>query len=109
MAGRSKAPSATPEPVARYFDDEERELVESFEAALDRGDVRPDTRAEHARGAAEWRAIAEASMGRETVSVSLPAGDLERIKAAARDRGVSFEALMGKILHDFAQSVVGRR
>ena len=48
-------------------------------------------------------------MGRETVSVSLPAGDLERIKAAARERGVSFEALMGKVLHDFAQSVAGRR
>ena len=104
MARAKRPRSRSSENAIRYHDDEERELIESFEAALDRGEAPMNTPEELAKARAEWKAIALASLAREAVAVSLEPRDLKRIEAIARQRGVSPENLMRSVLHDFAES-----
>ena len=104
MAG-AKRPLDKPshDPVPRFFDDEERELIESFEAALERGEVQSNTAEELQQAKVQWKAIVAASEARKAVSLQLQAGDLELIKAIALRRGISYEALITAVLHQFAR------
>ena len=103
MAGAKGLRGKKPNPEPRFFDDEERELIESFEGALERGDIRPNTADELTEAKAQWRQIAATPEAGEAVSLRLPQRDLERIKTIARQRGVSYETLIGAVLHQFAQ------
>ena len=89
-----------------FFDDEERELIESFEEALERGDVAANSPEELAKINAEWKAIAEASQVRKSVSLRLQVRDLELIKSIARRRGIPYQTLIGSVLHQFANGAL---
>ena len=53
------------EPAPPFFDGEEREIIETFEAALEKGEVQPNSPEELARINAEWKSIVEAARGRK--------------------------------------------
>jgi predicted DNA binding CopG/RHH family protein len=89
-----------------FFDDEERELIESFDEALERGEVAPNSPEELATINAEWKAIAEASKARKSVSLRLQVRDLELIKSIARRRGIPYQTLIGSVLHQFANGAL---
>lgn len=77
-------------------------MIESFEAALERGEVPPNTAEELQQANAEWKAIVEASEARRAVTLELQAGDLDLIKSIARRRGIPYQTLIGSVLHQFA-------
>jgi predicted DNA binding CopG/RHH family protein len=95
-----------PEPDPPFFDEEEREIMESYEAALERGEVHENSPEELAKINAEWRAIVEASRARKAISLRLPARDLELIKSIARRRGIPYQTLIGSVLHQFAHGAL---
>jgi predicted DNA binding CopG/RHH family protein len=102
---RAQVESAS-DPRPPFFDEEERDIIESFEAALDRGEVRQNSAAELAEANAEWKAIVEASRARKAVSLRLQVRDPELIKSIARRRGIPYQTLLGSVLHQFARGTL---
>jgi hypothetical protein len=60
MAGAKGPRGNKPNPELRFFDDEERELIENFEGALERGEVRWNMAEELTEAKAQWTKIAAA-------------------------------------------------
>jgi predicted DNA binding CopG/RHH family protein len=90
------------EPIDPYFDDEEKELIESIEAAIDDGSITMPTEAERAKLAAEWQASAKAFLGRKPVTLRIQGGDISRLKAIASRKGMPYQTLIASILHQYA-------
>lgn len=105
MAGRRQVRLKGYEPRPPFFDEEERELIEGFEAAIDRGEILPNTPEELAEAGARFKAAVAASEAMVDLRVAVQGRDLARIDAIARQRGISREALLSSVLRDFAQSV----
>ena len=95
-----------PDLPAPFFDEEEREIIESYEAALERGEVRENSAHELAEANAEWKAIVEAARARKAISLRLPVRDLDLIKSIAQRRGIPYQTLIGSVLHQFAHGAL---
>ena len=89
-----------------FFDAEEREAIESFEAALESGVVRPSPPEERAKASAEWRALVEKASARKAITLRLQERDIERLKAIARQRGLPYQTLVSSVLHQFAEGTL---
>jgi hypothetical protein len=89
-----------------FFDDEEKDLIESFEAALESGAIRPSPPEERARAAAEWKALVEKASAKKAITLRLQERDIERLKAIARQRGLPYQTLVSSILHQFARGAL---
>jgi predicted DNA binding CopG/RHH family protein len=89
-------------PVDPYLDDEEKELIESIEAAIDDGRIKMPTETERAKLAAEWQASAKAFLERKPVTLRLQGGDIQRLKAIAMRKGMPYQTLVASVLHQYA-------
>ena len=89
-----------------FFDDEEKDLIESFEAALESGAIRPSPTEQRAKISAEWKAVVERSSERKAVTLRLQQRDIERLKVIARQRGLPYQTLVSSILHQFAEGTL---
>jgi hypothetical protein len=99
-------PRTTSDPkAAAYFDASEKELIESFEAALTSGAVGASP-AERARASAEWEALVAKASARKAITLRLQERDIERLKVIARQRGLPYQTLVSSILHQFAQGTL---
>ena len=85
-----------------FLDDEEREIVESYENALERGEVKLPTPAELAQLKGEWKAIAANSSRRKAVTLRLQERDIERLKSIALQKGLPYQTLVASVLHQYA-------
>ena len=88
-----------------YYDEEERDLIESIETALESGDaplVDPD---EQARLRAMWREALVETERKRPVTVRLQERDLRRLRVIAQEKGIPYQTLIGSILHQY---VTGR-
>lgn len=91
-------PRAAPE----FFDEEEKDLIESFEDALERGEYKAPSREARARINAEWQEALANSTARKAITLRLQTRDIERLKAIARQRGLPYQTLVASVLHQFA-------
>jgi len=89
-----------------FFDDEEKDLIESFEAALESGSVNPSPPEERAKISAQWKALVEKASAKKAITLRLQERDIERLKAIARQRGLPYQTLVSSILHQFAQGTL---
>lgn len=89
-----------------FFDAEEADLIEAFEAALTNGAVRPSPPADRARAGAEWKALVERASAKKAITLRLQERDIERLKVIARQRGLPYQTLLSSILHQFAQGAL---
>ena len=94
------------EKVPAFFDAEEREVIESFEAALETGALRPSPPEERAKAGAEWRALVQKASARKAITLRLQERDIERLKAIARQRGLPYQTLVSSVLHQFAEGTL---
>lgn len=85
-----------------YLDDEERELIESFEEAIDSGLVVPKTVAELAPIREHWKQLVRNSEERRAITLRLQERDIERLKVIARRKGLPYQTLVASVLHQFA-------
>ena len=90
------------EPIDPYLDDEEKELIESIEAAIDDGRIKMPSEAERAKLAAEWQVSAKAFLERKPVTLRIQSGDISLLKAIASRKGMPYQTLVASILHQYA-------
>jgi predicted DNA binding CopG/RHH family protein len=84
-----------------FFDDEERDLIESFEAAVDDGRIKKPSEEERAKLAAEWQVSAKVFLERKPITLRLQSGDISRLKAIASRKGMPYQTLMASVLHQY--------
>ncbi len=96
----------TDEKELAVLDEGERDLIESFEAALERGALRPSPPEARAKASAEWRALVEQASARKAITLRLQARDIERLKVIARQRGLPYQTLVASVLHQFANGAL---
>ncbi len=89
-----------------FLDDEERDLIESFEAALDSGALLPSPPEARAKASAEWQAMVEKASVRKSITLRLQERDIERLKVIARRRGLPYQTLVSSVLHQFANGTL---
>jgi len=86
-----------PPKITKFYDEEERELIESIE----RGEWRPvpNQKMELARA----RAAARYTLRKDkSISIRLPSADLARIKAKAMEEGLPYQTLIASLIHKYA-------
>lgn len=89
-----------------FLDDEERDIIESFEAALDSGALRPSSSENRAKASAEWRSLVKKASERKAITLRLQERDIERLKVIARQRGLPYQTLVSSVLHQFANGTL---
>jgi len=99
----------SPKQPPPFLDDEERDFIESFEAALDSGALRPSPPEARAKASAEWRAMVERAATRKAITLRLQERDIERLKVIARRRGLPYQTLVSSVLHQFANGTLVER
>jgi hypothetical protein len=92
-----------------FLDDEERDFIESFEAALDSGALRPSAPEARAKASAEWKAMVERAATRKAITLRLQERDIERLKVIARQRGLPYQTLVSSVLHQYASGTLVER
>jgi len=85
-----------------YFDEEEEEIVEAFEKALDEGKLVSVLTPERV---AEMQVNARYTMELQQASLAalVPERDLSRFREKAMERGLSYQALLGSIVHQYVE------
>lgn len=80
-----------------YLDDEEREIVEAFEDALEKGELISQLTPERKR---ELQQIA-ANTAKKTrnINIRISERDLHRLKVRAAEEGMPYQTLAASILH----------
>lgn len=83
-----------------FLDDEERELVEMWEEAFEKGEVVSILTPERK---AAWKAWASSVHGadRETVSIKFNTEDLSQIRSIAKSHKIPYQRFIQNVMHDF--------
>ena len=82
----------------KYFDEEERDLIESFENS--NVEVKPISKAEKKK----WQAIAAYSIEqrkKQALSLRLRKGDISLVKREAARKGLPYQTLIASIVHQY--------
>ncbi len=88
-----------PSKITKFYDDEERELIESIE----RGKWKPV--ANQKREITRARAAARYTLRKDkSISLRLSSADLDRIKEKAAEEGMPYQTLIASIVHKYAHS-----
>jgi hypothetical protein len=85
-----------------YLDDEEKNLIEGIEAALDAGQIVPPSEAELEIIRAKWQTLVSNTAARKAITLRIPERDIERLKGIARQKGLPYQTLVTSVLHQFA-------
>ena len=92
-----------------YLDDDERQMMESLDAAMDRGEIQAKTAEEVAKINTHWNEILEASTQRKAITLRLQNRDLSMLKSIAKRRGIPYQTLVTSVLHQFANGDIVER
>lgn len=92
-----------------FLDEEERDLVEGFEGALDSGAVSTKSPTELKALRARWKDLARNTDERKAITLRLQLRDIERLKVIARQRGMPYQTLVTSVLHQFANGDLKER
>lgn len=88
-----------------FFDEEQRELIESIESAWAKNPPSPPDPAELERIQTYWQEVAAETRRKRPVTVRLQERDLQRLGVIAQEKGIPYQTLIGSILHQY---VTGR-
>ena len=85
------------DPDFRYFDEEEKELIDGIEENAESLQSLPND---------EQQSIVDsfrraATKGRRSITVRLDEGDLEGLKTAADREGMPYQTLLGSVIHKY--------
>ena len=89
-----------------FADAEERDLIESFEDALESGAIVPSSSQDRAKASDDWRGLVEKASARRAITLRLQERDIERLKVIARQRGLPYQTLVSSVLHQFASGAL---
>ena len=89
------------EPIDPYLDEDEKDLIESIEAAIDDGRIKMPSEIERAKLAAEWQVSAKAFLERKPITLRLQSRDINQLKAIAARKGMPYQTLVASLLHQY--------
>lgn len=101
--------SEAKEQAAPFLDTEEKDFMDSFDAALDAGLIKKPTKAEREALNQRWQASLKASQERKSVTLRLQQGDVSKLKIIAKRRGIPYQTLISSILHQYANGDLSER
>ncbi len=83
------------------LDEEERELMEAFDTAMDEGTLISDLSPEKQE---EFKQAARNTLEKRTrISTRLPMGDLYKLKAKAERLGMPYQTLLASVIHRYVE------
>ena len=86
----------------RFLDEEEREIIESLNAAIDAGEFPPSNETATADKKAFWRKVVSNTEKRRAITLRLQIRDIERLKVMARRKGLPYQTYIASLLHQVA-------
>lgn len=87
---------------APFLDEEEKNLVTDFEAAVEDGKILPQTASQQTALRDEWQGILEHTQKRKAVTLRLQARDIRRVKTIAREMGMPYQTYLASVIHRIA-------
>ena len=87
---------------APFLDEEEKDLVRGFEAAIDEGAISPQTTVEREAVRDEWKGILDNTQKRKAVTLRLQERDIKRVKVIARELGMPYQTYLASVVHRIA-------
>lgn len=90
----------------KYFDDEERDLIESFENSKVKIKPISEKRKKY------WQQVAAYSIAqrkKKALSLRLGEGDIELIKQKAASKGLPYQTLISSVIHQYATDQLGEK
>ena len=87
-----------------YYDEEEKEFVESFNEALDRGEPLKSVFTEEEKQRFQQIAKNTINDEKKKISIRVSKTDLLRIKAKAMQEGLPYQTLINSVLHKYVSS-----
>lgn len=90
-----------------YLDDEERELIESFD--MDNAEVQSGLAWEARKRELQQAAANTTNPPKAQISLRLAQRDLSRLKAMALQKGIPYQTLLGSIVHQYVEGRLKER
>ena len=87
---------------APFLDEEEKDIVTSFETAIEDGRIPPQSPAEQEAVRAEWGSVLENTQKRKAVTLRLQERDIKRVKTIAREIGMPYQTYLASVVHRIA-------
>ena len=102
-----KKKSKLPPKISKFYDDEEKELIESIEQAYEQGQMRPLTGARKQKELARAKKIARSTMAKNArVNIRMNSNDLRNLKAKAAAEGMPYQTLLSCLVHKYVSGQV---
>ena len=93
-------------PGAPFLDEEEKELVTDFEAAVEDGVISPQSTVEQEAIRDEWKGVLENTLKRKAVTLRLQDRDIKRVKAIAREMDMPYQTYLVFVVHRIANGKI---
>lgn len=85
-----------------FLDSEEKDIIESLNAAIDAGEFLPSQEKEVDGKKTFWKQVVKNTEKRRAITLRLQARDIERLKALARRKGLPYQTYIASALHQLA-------
>ena len=86
-----------------YLDQEEKDLIESFEDALDEWKVEFHSEEERKERKEYWRQIAKNTQEKKAITLRLQKRDISAMKVEAAKKGIPYQTLLASVVHQYAR------
>ena len=85
-----------------FLDNEQQNMIESLNAAIDAGDFVPSQEKDVAEKKAFWKQAVINTEKRRAITLRLQARDIDRLKVLARRKGLPYQTFIASALHQLA-------
>ena len=86
-----------------YHDQEEKEFIESFEEALENGQVKFHTEEERVEIREAWKNRVKYTKEKKPVTLRLQRRDISKFQSEAEKKGIPYQTLLASVVHQYAQ------
>ena len=94
---------------APFLDEEEKDIIESLEAAIDAGKIVPPAAEELEIMRQDWKDVLGNTLKRRAITLRLQERDIRRLKTQARELGLPYQTYISSILHQQASGKLRAR
>lgn len=85
-----------------YIDDEERDIIESLNKAIDEGAFDVSKSQDKEEKSIFWEQVVNNTEKRKAITLRLQNRDISRLKAIARRKGLPYQTFIASVLHQVA-------
>ncbi len=94
---------------AAFLDEEEKDFIESFEAALEAGEITPHSAREMETIRQDWKDVLDNTLKKRAITLRLQERDIRRLKSQARELGLPYQTYISSMLHQLANNKLTTR